>query len=105
MRISFDLLAKQPGTAYLAAPVRATADLRRRLGPAHAAYERILTEALAGDAHEFARQDTVEEAWRIVDPLLDLTDEPIEYARGSSGPTQAERLTDGGWLPLSKELP
>ena len=104
MRVNFDLQAKQPGPAYLTTPVRATADLGRSLGRAPAAYERILAEALAGDAHAFAREDTVEEAWRIVDPLLDLPDEPIEYARGSWGPAAADRLTaPGPWFPLDRE--
>ena len=103
MRVSFDLLAKQPGPDYLTTPVRATADLGRSLGPAHAAYERILTEALAGDAHAFAREDVVEEEWRIVDPLLDRTDEPIDYSRGSWGPAEADRLTAAGqWFPLEE---
>jgi glucose-6-phosphate 1-dehydrogenase len=101
LRLSFDLLAKQPGAGYLTTPVRATADLTRRFGSGPAAYERVLTEALAGDPREFARQDMVEEAWRIVDPLLDAPGEPVEYARGSWGPVEADRLTAAGhWYPL-----
>jgi glucose-6-phosphate 1-dehydrogenase len=63
------------------------------------AYERVLEDALAGDATHFARQDYVEEAWRIVDPVL-KADTPIyEYEKGSWGPDEADqRLSPaGGW--------
>jgi len=54
---------------------------------------------MTGDATLFARQDAVEAAWAIVDPLLNRPEQPIAYARGSWGPTDAERLTIGcgGW--------
>lgn len=62
-------------------------------------YARLLGDALRGNAGLFARQDSVEEAWRIVDPVLaDAT--PIhEYASGTWGPAEAEKLTAGvgGW--------
>jgi len=63
------------------------------------AYERLLGDAMQGDAALFARQDSVEAAWRIVDPLLNLTTVPDEYAPGSWGPIAADRLTQsvGGW--------
>lgn len=63
------------------------------------AYERVLGDALAGDATLFARQDYVEEAWRIVDPVL-KADAPIyEYEPGSWGPAEAEHgvAPPGGW--------
>jgi glucose-6-phosphate 1-dehydrogenase len=101
MRLSFDLLAKKPGPGYRTAPVRATVDLGRRLGTGPAAYERVLADAILGDPREFAREDMVEEAWRIVDPLLDLAEEPRDYERGSWGPTEADRLImPGQWHPL-----
>ncbi len=63
------------------------------------AYERLLTEAMKGDATDFAREDYVEEAWRIVDPILrDVT--PLDqYDPGTWGPREAgERLVpSGGW--------
>ncbi len=63
------------------------------------AYERVLTDAIAGDATLFARQDYVEEAWRIVDPVLKAGTPVFEYAPGSWGPAEVEeRLTPpGGW--------
>jgi glucose-6-phosphate 1-dehydrogenase len=55
-------------------------------------YDRLIGAALDGDRWLFARQDTVEAAWRVVDPVLgDVT--PVHpYARGSWGPTEADRL-------------
>jgi glucose-6-phosphate 1-dehydrogenase len=61
------------------------------------AYERVLTDAMAGDRSLFAREDYVEEAWRIVDPLLEA-DLPVHpYAPGSWGPS-AMLAPPGGWL-------
>ena len=61
------------------------------------AYERVLGDAIAGDASLFARQDFVEEAWRIVQPVLDEPPPVQEYEPGTWGPVN-ERLTPpGGW--------
>jgi glucose-6-phosphate 1-dehydrogenase len=63
------------------------------------AYERVLGDALAGDRTLFAREDYVEEAWRIVDPVL-KADTPIyPYEPGSWGPAQANGnvTPPGGW--------
>ena len=63
------------------------------------AYERVLGDAMAGDATLFAREDYVEEAWRIVDPLLKTETPPFEYEKGSWGPSQTDQtvLPEGGW--------
>ncbi len=63
------------------------------------AYERLLGDAMDGDASLFARQDAVEAAWGIVDPLLRANAEPLRYAPGDWGPAAAEELTRamGGW--------
>ena len=63
------------------------------------AYERVLTDAMEADATLFARQDYVEEAWRIVDPVL-KTDTPVyEYEANSWGPSQVDQKVapPGGW--------
>jgi glucose-6-phosphate 1-dehydrogenase len=63
------------------------------------AYERVLTDAIAGDATLFARQDYIEEAWRIVDPYL-KSDSPVyAYEPQTWGPVAAEPLLSatGGW--------
>jgi glucose-6-phosphate 1-dehydrogenase len=63
------------------------------------AYERVLGDALEGDATLFARQDYVEEAWRIVDPVLNPQTPPHEYEPGTWGPSAVDRnvLPPGGW--------
>jgi glucose-6-phosphate 1-dehydrogenase len=63
------------------------------------AYDRLLSDAMAGDALLFARQDEVENAWRIVDPALEAPPPLEEYESGSWGPAAAERLAApfGGW--------
>jgi len=63
------------------------------------AYERVLGDAMQGDRTLFAREDYVEEAWRIVDPALKAGTPVYEYEPGSWGPLEAElRLTPpGGW--------
>ena len=62
-----------------------------------APYERLLGDALEGDPSLFARQDTVEAAWRIVDPVLDDAVAVRQYRPGSWGPKQAARLAPSGW--------
>ena len=54
------------------------------------AYERLLTDAMMGDATHFAREDYVEEAWRIVDPVLKAGTPVAEYEPGTWGPAEAE---------------
>ncbi len=61
------------------------------------AYERLLGDALAGDATFFAREDYVEEAWRIVEPVLRPTTAPTEYDPGTWGPTSPSVTPPGGW--------
>ena len=63
------------------------------------AYERVLGDAMAGDATLFARQDYVEEAWRIVDPVLKAGTPIYEYEKGTWGPSEVEKKVspDGGW--------
>jgi glucose-6-phosphate 1-dehydrogenase len=68
-------------------------------------YERLLGDALAGRTELFTRQDTVEETWRIVQPLLDEPGSVYPYDPGTWGPKEAEKLTRGicqwyePWLP------
>jgi len=72
-----------------------TSDGSSRLGD----YERLLGDAMAGDATLFARQDLVEAAWAIVDPVLRSGGTLHEYEPGTWGPPQADSLVAevGGW--------
>ncbi len=64
------------------------------------AYEELLDDAMHGNQIHFSRQDYVEEAWRIVDPVLDNATPVHAYKPGSWGPGEADALVaaDGGWL-------
>jgi glucose-6-phosphate 1-dehydrogenase len=67
--------------------------------PIKDAYERLLLDALKGDATLFARRDEVEFAWRFITPILKHWDEstkrqPVFYSEGSEGPVEAEKLMD-----------
>jgi glucose-6-phosphate 1-dehydrogenase len=70
-------------------------------------YERLLADALNGNNQLFTRQDTVEETWRIVEPLLEEPGPAHPYAPGTWGPKQADDLTRGlcqwyePWLPAA----
>ena len=59
------------------------------------AYARLISEALIGDTAHFARQDEVEAAWAIVDPVLNMQTQPYEYTPGTWGPLEADNLIQG----------
>ena len=63
------------------------------------AYERVLGDAMAGDATLFAREDYVEEAWRIVDPVLKADTPVYEYEAGTWGPSEVDQKVSPpeGW--------
>ncbi|MDZ7801146.1 MAG: glucose-6-phosphate dehydrogenase [Trueperaceae bacterium] len=60
-------------------------------------YAELLSDAMRGETFRFARQDYVEEAWRIVEPALRRTEPPTVYEPGSWGPAEAARLVPEGW--------
>ena len=68
-------------------------------------YERLLGDAMEGDAALFARQDAVEAAWRIVDPILGDAVPVHPYEQGTWGPVEASGLVGdiGGWTDLIDE--
>ena len=63
------------------------------------AYERVLGDAMAGDATLFAREDYVEEAWRIVDPILKANTPVYQYEPNTWGPAEVDKMVSpqGGW--------
>jgi glucose-6-phosphate 1-dehydrogenase len=81
-------------------PVQMDMDFASLGGEGPTAYEVLLHAAMVGDSSHFARQDAVEETWRVMQPLLDAPP-PIEvYEQGSWGPKSADNLVDndiGGW--------
>jgi glucose-6-phosphate 1-dehydrogenase len=71
-----------------------THGLARELEP----YEELLGDALRGDSFRFAREDWVEEAWRIVDPAIEAGTPLEEYEPGTWGPKAAQEMIPGGWF-------
>jgi glucose-6-phosphate 1-dehydrogenase len=61
-------------------------------------YEELLGDALAGDSFRFAREDYVEEAWRIIDPAIQANTPIHAYEPGTWGPQAAEDMVPGGWF-------
>jgi glucose-6-phosphate 1-dehydrogenase len=96
--IGLGALIKKPGEAMVGEPTE-LALVERDVCDEMSAYERLLGDATAGDQTLFARQDAVEAAWAVVDPVLgDVT--PIHaYEPGTWGPVEADGLTTsvGGW--------
>ena len=95
--ITLTMQAKVPGLGMMAHPVDLQVDYEEALGGDGAeAYERLLGDALAGDQRLFARQDGVEESWRIVEDVLHDVPAVQRYERGSWGPVAADRLLPDG---------
>jgi glucose-6-phosphate 1-dehydrogenase len=92
-------LVKTPGEELKGDPVELLASAHSGANEA-LAYEELLSDAMHGKAIHFAREDYVEEAWRIVDPVLDLPSRPSAYDPGTWGPAEADALPaqDGGWI-------
>jgi glucose-6-phosphate 1-dehydrogenase len=94
------MLAKKAGEETLQ---RVHLDLlfEPQVGDQPEAYERLLRDALRGDAQLFPNQAAIEETWRIVQPLLEVDGDPEVYERGTWGPPGASELLHGrgGWRP------
>jgi len=72
---------------------------RHHAGDELTPYERLLGDAMRGDPTLFTRQDGVEEAWRVVEPVLDDATPVHEYEPGTWGPPEADAIARdcGGW--------
>ncbi|MCC6472286.1 MAG: glucose-6-phosphate dehydrogenase [Burkholderiales bacterium] len=95
--IAIGASTKQVGTEMSGEPVELF--VCNDHGSRMSAYERLIGDALKGDPTLFAREDGVEAAWAIVDPVLDLPLPVHAYRQGSWGPQEAGALADvcGGW--------
>jgi len=95
--ISLEARAKQPGGGMSGEPValQVVHHSPAELPP----YERLLGDAMKGDATLFARQDSVEAAWEVVDPILDDATPVFPYEPGTWGPPEAADLAEPvhGW--------
>lgn len=88
-RITLSLQAKRPGNALISEPVALEVIDAAGRPPGREAYERLLDDALSGDSRRFARQDSVEAAWRIVEPVLSRGAPVQPYFKGTWGPPSA----------------
>jgi glucose-6-phosphate 1-dehydrogenase len=88
--------AKRPGEGMFGEPVELSV-VENQTDERLDAYERLIGDAMTGDPTLFARQDAVEAAWAIVDPVLDRANPLFTYQCGSLGPPEARRLVGGGW--------
>jgi glucose-6-phosphate 1-dehydrogenase len=98
LAIAIGALVKKPGDEMVGDPVELLAS--EHSDPAEVLpYEELLEDAMHGDPMRFAREDYVEEAWRIVDPVLGNTAPVHVYDSGTWGPAEAETIIapNGGW--------
>jgi glucose-6-phosphate 1-dehydrogenase len=102
--ISLGARIKKPGQELVSMPTELAA-VKNTVGDEVEAYERLLTDAMVGDATLFVREDAVEAAWAVVDGILDDVTPVHPYAPGSWGPGEADRLTEGleGWHDPAKD--
>jgi glucose-6-phosphate 1-dehydrogenase len=96
--MAFGLTVMDPGEKMVGQSVEVLASSRPGAEEMDA-YERLLGDAIAGDATLFAREDYVEEAWRIVDPALKADTPVYEYEQNTWGPREVEArvVPPGGW--------
>jgi len=102
--ISISVRVKKPGAEMVSAPSELEA-VRNSGGDEVDAYERLLTDAMRGDATLFVREDAVEAAWAIVDPILGSVVPLHPYEPGTWGPPEANALTFfvDGWPAPEKD--
>jgi glucose-6-phosphate 1-dehydrogenase len=94
--IAMGVRSKIPGDGMCGQNVEllAVSNVVGQVGP----YERLLGDAMKGDATLFAREDMVEAEWRVVDTILNHGLPVHEYEPGTWGPAEAESvIPDGGW--------
>ena len=98
VKIAIGARVKQPGEQMVTEPTELKV-VQQADGDEMDAYERLLGDAMEGDATLFARQDAVEAAWAVVQPILGSATPVSEYEPGSWGPPEAAALTAkiGGW--------
>src|SRR6266487_1435693 len=96
--LSLSAQVKRPGEDLVSMPAKLTA-VEQQTADEVDAYERLLGDAMQGDAMLFVREDAVEAAWAIVEPILDSGSALHSYEPGSWGPREADRLAldVGGW--------
>jgi glucose-6-phosphate 1-dehydrogenase len=92
-QVALTLHGKKPGAGWEPEPEELA--FAAQPGSGMRPYDRLIGAALTGDHWLFALQETVEAAWRVVDPVLGDVVPAHPYARGSWGPSEATRLLPG----------
>jgi glucose-6-phosphate 1-dehydrogenase len=97
--IVLEVQAKAPGDELVTKPVNLVVRHEDVFGARAEAYQRLMEDAVEGDHRRFGRADSIEEQWRIVDPVLVDPPEVELYDQGTWGPPSADELTDDidGW--------
>ena len=93
-QVNLGVIGKKPGAGW--APQQEDLTFAEHPGGDMRPYDRLIGAALSGERWLFARQDTVEAAWRIIDPILGDAVPLHPYARGSWGPKEADGLLPNG---------
>jgi len=93
-RVTLTLTGKKPGAGWQ--PEVQELSFNEHPGADMRPYDRLIGAALNGERWLFAQQETVEAAWRVVDPVLGDAAPVLPYARGSWGPQQADGLLPAG---------
>ena len=98
MTIAVGARVKRPGEEFVSDPTELRV-AHRPSADEMTPYERLLGDAMDGDAMLFAREDGVEAAWMVVEGILGNVEPALEYEAGSWGPGEAETLASdiGGW--------
>ena len=101
--VTLRVQAKEPGARMASHPIDLGVDFGSVLEARQDAYERLLDAAIEGDTTRFAREDGVEQAWRIVEPALQPPNPAVPYERGTWGPGVANGVLSDGqvWYPVS----
>jgi glucose-6-phosphate 1-dehydrogenase len=97
--VMLHLQTKAPGEELISRPVDLEVSYEKVFGRRAEAYQRLIEDAMEGDARRFGRADALEEQWRIVDDAVRSPAPASLYYRGTWGPSEAERLAAsvGGW--------
>jgi glucose-6-phosphate 1-dehydrogenase len=100
--VTLRVQAKSPGERMRSRELDLKVEHQEVFGERPEAYERLMGDALDGDARLFARQDAVEQAWRVVQPVLDRPPPVQLYESGSFGPNAQDTLAAdvGGWTSI-----
>ena len=97
--VMLHLQTKAPGDELTSRPVDLEVQFDEVFGQRQEAYQRLLEDAMVGDARRFGRADALDEQWRIFEEVIALPSPVVPYRKGTWGPAEADALAAavGGW--------